>query len=1711
MSNSYRWYQIGICIVALVVEQNLMAGGEVARIFSKDIAEGVERGIGEGVGKAGAEALSEDAIKSSSEALADTVGRTLEQGLKDAGIDITKVSSEQLEKALKNIGNDLGDVFKSGGGLKVSDRDLSAVLKASFDKEFGNFGGDVSKASLNISASELQRFSELESRFKGGVTLDIGKEDPIKKELDAKYNEAQQEYTTAKKEYDDIKDKEGVAPAEREAKLNKFLEAEKKLDQITKDISHSNKFSLTERSWRYVQRKAWLERNYKGFVSKGIKTLREMFIQGAVMGTFFMLPGWVQQGLESFGQSQAVLRTVSAPQYVGNVWLQIPDELINEDDPLNIVPLYVGISTSTPDSVDALRKGVRPHLALDYAKAQFFVTSGDYGFGKYPLTTSPTSQMTHLNTGYDFYGDGSAVNKLVPMEQLLGQAGAQSRNKTLIQNMSEIAGKVQQGGVGKIAGVAAYEMPYYGGATKQAYQKPNPAIARVMQSTTLDEAPALLVPTLNKLAGDYQVGQLVMTPIKGLRGDAQAAGALGVQPTELAPALPYHAYNLFIYQTASTQLARVARASATSSVAPYLYDYVIALDKLGRYVPALIPLSSASSTQMTVFPAYGPNPAVGSVISLLDNTITTIDNQPQGTGDWTKVIKSDQLEAFSQLQPQISFMNKYITTQAAKGPFAIGSYTLSIPQELTSLYAKGVWIYEVRQADGLLEGSTAGKYADYVVPLDAKFSLVPLPSGAVKFFLSLVSSRVFDQHLVPVTEPIAFNVIHYATSAYTVLAPDVGIWQQQAAKDKVTFEMLFNATTPRYSLYMDYDINPYNIMKNKKIPIDVKSIGGSLGLAEQGLIPMRPQYAWTSLQMFLSDDQKQRVSARSYLEDKAPTFVARVQNTYQQWRKVLMPLMNAINLVGPFNFTTKLLDNVRIQATSLDDVQHGNYVYTSLSLRQDYLVVALQPNAADSSIGAAFNVIEPQPYLISLTNGMVYMRDENDKVAPAKNEQGGVITLPITELIATVQRNEASSFLSPLLATLKTAQKKYAAERPDKQFFYRFGLYLDPQDEAKGSYVYQDDTTIAKENYGKLDKALDFFVGAQLSADGTPVQVGQRLTGDTQIIISLVNGAIYDRKGYVSLVGKTDQIGFVSAYDTFAGSLPSIRSALRDEIKKRVAQLADAYQKEQASLQRARQKELPPLDSNLVAQIKNNDFMVSPYDSLKMVGDHYYGVTSIPLGTTNVESIFDYGTGILYDNDGNALLTYKGLLLDDMRRSVGIGIGTGGNQSLGVPYSSIHLPVVDKDTKSAFIPLSSLQQGFGQRIMLGTTLYELFFNTVGLNFIARVTPKGGNAYYLDIYGGYRYNLDGSPYHANALSAQGKKNILYKGEYPNGTQWLLVPQDGGYQQYQFKTTLQTASGEAFIAENSYLAQNILLYERTTDTKITYSLLKEAGTDESGNARFIFDDLYIQQGTAEVINYMRSGAGGDHEYANAAVTYDASQDVPVLVIRSGDTVSKVLAKRSANSLDMIIFDARLERSGKDNEKIYTLSKVFNGTTYSFTFRDHRIDAGTSGLYASINDATTNNYFSYDTRPLMADKLQQLQDQLDTYVIIDVLGMPRLVKSLSLNVKTIGVIQQVPDAVRSLADRVMQTGAFKYDPIANRYLYQLAPSDQGKPYYRDGIAYIDLLYGILYFGDGKPAIIPLLPSQLMALQNEKHVSVPLDSKGNPLVSSSPYLVYK
>ena len=1720
VKNKQVWLQVVGAIIVASITNTVVAGGEViARIATKDIAEGIGKGMTEGLSKEGSKVLSKEAIEGASKELAENISKSIEKALADAGIDITRLTETDLANALKNIGSDVGNVFKNG--LKnVSETDLSVALKKSFDASFKGLGVDVDKVSLSIAKTDLEAFSKLQRELPHNVIIEIKEPefDVEKQKLDQQYNEAQQEYAQAKKEYDAVKDNNEVLQNEREAALQKFLNADQKLKNVVETISKSEKFSVAERSWRATQRTLWTKRNYAGAFKSGGKFLVESLKQGLVMGLFFMVPGWGQQALESYGQAKALLNTIGDPQYVGNVWMQIPDELLNTDDPLNTVPLYVGIPTPSASTVDALKNGVRASLTTDYNNHDYFVTSGDYGFGKYALPSSPTAQMTHLNTGYDFYGDGSAVNKLVPMEQLLGQAGPQSREKTLVQNLAELAGKVQQGGIGKEVGQVAYLMPFYASSTKQSYQKPSPALAAVMRSATVDEAPSLLKKSIDQLQAEYKIGSMIIEPIKGFANDKEAQKALGAQANDSAPSIPYHAYNLFIYQTATTQLAKIARASAASG-ASFIYDYVIAIDKLGRYVPALIPLSTISKEQMTIFPAYGQNPAVTAFVSVIDATMTGIDGSSQGIADWTKLIKSDQVEAFNGLQPQLAFMKKLITTRSAQGPFTIGSYRLSIPTELHDLYGQGVWIYEVKQADGLLEGSTAGNFSDYLVALDNKFGLVQLPTGAATYFMSLVSSRVFTQNLTPVTDELPFSVIQYGSSAYAVLVNDSADWQKQAVTDKVTFALLFNASTPRYSLYMDYDINPYNLINNKtKKSLDVKTTaGGSLGLASQGFIPMRPQYAWSQLQMFLNSDQ--RISARTYLQDKSPLLASKVQSSYQQWRKYIVPLAPTSGLQGPFNFTNKLLENVRIQGTSLEDIHHGNYVYSSSSLPLEYLVVGLQPTLNDSSIGTAFNLLDPQPYLISLTTGSVYFRGDNNALALLKNDAGLPVTLNPQQLLAKVQRNQGAPFLSPLLKAITTSQQKYLDLRPDKAFFARFGLYIDSQDENGNSYIYQDVTTVPKQDYGNLMQAEDFFVCAQLGADGNATNIGKPLTGDTQIIISLVNGAIYDRKGYVGLIAGKDQVGFVSAVDSLSGSLPALRPAIRAEIKRRVDHLITLYEQERLAMQQARQKELPSLDSNIVAQLKNNDFLLPPYETLKVVGDTYYGFISMTVGSVVVEGIFDYTTGVLYSGDGKALVSYKGLLLDDMRRAVGISIDTKGNEKLGIPNNAGPLPLTDKDGNNACIPIASVQPNIESKIMVGTTRYEFFFNTVVGAYLAKVTLAYGNPYYLDLYGGYRFALDGHAGHSKAFVAAGRgsNKLLFTGENPDSSPWFFVKQqDGTYQEYQFKNSVTTANGEAFVAENTYLANSILVYQRIVDNTMTYSVFRQRNAvDSHDNIQFIFDNQYSRTGEADLLQYLRSSSRpptGSDDYGTIVTSYDTSQDTPLLIVRSPSGAVKQVLMRMINSFDSLLLDATDERFGQHGEKLYTL--INKDRDISFEFQDQSLDKATGGLYASAKDqdATMLTYFSYDNRPLMADALQQLQNQLKVYVIVDVSGVPQLVKTLSLNLKTVTNIQQVPDAVKGLADRVVKTAAFKYDPVTNRYLYQFMPDDVGKSYYRDGVAYVDLVSGILYFSDGKPVIIPLLPSQLLELRQEKHIGIPIDNKGYPLVGTDkqPYLVY-
>ncbi len=730
-------------------------------------------------------------------------------------------------QAFENLQKLSGTVVVPGGPSAPAIELSTPADKAALAAGYGLTRADtllnaarLSEDASAIEAAEAASKTAQEAYEKALSEVPEGHQQAITKQrLTDQYNAALKELADAKEELKTSPNYKARALQERvKIAENQLKFSEAAIDKAA-DIFPAKGISAAERLQGILQ---WTKGRLIG--------IAESLLGAAI----FMVPSFLQSGINSREQRQALYTTIAAPQYIGNCWMQIPKELINANNPNSSIFLYVALDNVTPDEARRMRQGerVREFAQAQYATADYFITSGEMGLAQYPITLNAAGQMLHLNSGFEFYSDGAPINTAAPARQLLGSVpGQDPRTITVIQFLQSMAGKVQSG----TPLMESYDM-FANGGQPEVQRAPGSGTiaAQLMPPDPLDlnKPPHLFARALSALTNPHTFASgiqvqgikgLTNSELQTLMGQAGAAQAS-------APDLVYGAYNLFIYQTPSTALARNVRASLTGAARDLAYDYVVGVDRYYSYIPALVPHSDPDNGQETThIPHYGINNEVAYLFSLLDGTFTEVSTGntsttvPAGTAD--ALIKSVVFPPIAApLLNQITAVKNFMIQRQAQGPFHIGTYVLTVLPELAGI--QDLFMYscktDVNGDDGTLEGSAKGAYVDYLVPLDNNQNPVQLPApGLVKFFASLVSSRIYTKDLTLATDPVSFQLVQVidpyppnqnTLMAYPLSTTSVSAWAQSSFWKQSQGAVI--TPTPRQTRLgtytMEWEFNPFN-------------------------------------------------------------------------------------------------------------------------------------------------------------------------------------------------------------------------------------------------------------------------------------------------------------------------------------------------------------------------------------------------------------------------------------------------------------------------------------------------------------------------------------------------------------------------------------------------------------------------------------------------------------------------------------------------------------------------------------------------------------------------------------------------------------------------------------------------------------------------------------------------------------------------------------
>ncbi len=156
------------------------------------------------------------------------------------------------------------------------------------------------------------------------------------------------------------------------------------------------------------------------WAGKGALSVVRMLVSGFVMllgqALAFTVPSALYQMTVAKENRMALLETIGDAQPFGNLWLQIPPQLIDQQNPANSAYLYCEVPNGTKQS-------------SGYFNSQFLRTANFYVTGAPQQSFWGTSyiggsqfngQMVCLNNGYVFVGTGEAANYLQPTQSMIG-------------------------------------------------------------------------------------------------------------------------------------------------------------------------------------------------------------------------------------------------------------------------------------------------------------------------------------------------------------------------------------------------------------------------------------------------------------------------------------------------------------------------------------------------------------------------------------------------------------------------------------------------------------------------------------------------------------------------------------------------------------------------------------------------------------------------------------------------------------------------------------------------------------------------------------------------------------------------------------------------------------------------------------------------------------------------------------------------------------------------------------------------------------------------------------------------------------------------------------------------------------------------------------------------------------------------------------------
>lgn len=1316
-------------------------------------------------------------------------------------------------------------------------------------------------------------------------------------------------------------------------------------DQANEDLQAANeKVEAAQKEW--IEKSGPLEAVGLKLRNNAIELGKSIF-HNILAGFVFSIPNMVIETITNTFANMQMLKTLRSAQQFGGIWMRIPEQFIDSAQPSASKFIYVGLKDKGQTITD------------EYLKtAHFYVARPDYGDLASTGITDPSfpNVMLHLNTGYIFVGDGSPLHTDSPTMAILGDKGLQNE-------LNQLAGEAARGPERKLYDNYEEKTGGYDGSEVIANRL---AMPKAPTADNPDQLSPILQDLSLGLRAGVKCGIYSIKPATGI-GDKLSKIVGGQKTGEVEHRIaPIHGVYLYRTQDTPSIKAVLEQVSSTETdqdklkiIQNNLVDYVVVLDNEYNVVPLQIPIPQAPSN----FALYALNPKVAYVVSLLDQKVYDLEGKAHdssiGLANAKQVLSNIPTE-LNVLVEQVEAIITYCQDLLKYGPFFVGSQKLSITKELVD---NNIPIYKIEKA-------LRGKYDDYVVAIAVDSSskqpvLTMLPNSGILFMVSLVTSRFYDNQLrlyqKPLYKDITFFVVDLGNGQTTVVTGSTG-----------GKKVIYQGSAAYSTIFMDPDINPNRIPPNN------------------APLPVDPQWALGHLKIGDS-------IVKAAIQSQTPDLFTAIENSYNSWKKeFLLDPKNSWaleNAMGPFDFTTGLLHNIVLKASSQADVLNGNYVYVSDDYPGEYLVLS-RDTTGGTDLATEYDLGNPQRYAISLSNGNVY--DSQDQAQP------GSVVNQITALDDLTQKAQmAKAFLADLKNKIIQSQRANQAQLDtnlysDALIFGNFQLYINKQDYLAHQYIYQDVTNLGNplQDATVANKVTDYFICINTDSQGNQT-FAAKLDSTTQQIVSLVTGSVYGRSGYQGYFQKfafgttqgqeiQNPLNFI---DKMFGIIkqtqvnPATPIRLENAIRKLTQQTYDTILAEEKQIEQAEQKEsleYAPLNSTIKSLIDNASYLPENPNTLarylKYVNNKYYQVTPAPQYPDDPQQLYvnynigegtDAGQGMIYDAQGNAIMQLSGWILQNTRAYAGVVVGKDGKETLGIGVTQPSFALKDAQGNAVMVqatePFATQNQQF-----------KFFYNTQLKTYFVQIS-SGTKQFYVDLNSGYAYNLDGSPrLHTAPLytSADGKDTLLLAND-ASGTIKMFFK--GAGQMHNSYSQVGQGLPATYKDYNNAQGTN---YTMSNDQDFSTVLLGYVTSDANGNPlpqpyyliwyqlaenTFKFYSKYTpnQSLNYSTLLYIQTRIKGQPVNSGAFLDEDNSVSV-ALITDAKDAIQQILYKNQLCSLtgDGTTYQGtykvfNIDTSGA--EPVVTVQ-----STASFVVK-RESDPNTNGRWISITDG--NKVYDYD----------------------------------------------------------------------------------------------------------------------------------------------------